>query len=104
MKRKLQVLLSEENWAIVENTVKEANADFANGSINYSDVINEMVPNAKVDIKILQAKHTNIRKSLRTLASQKELDLDLAIKTLMELKAKGSKRLSKAASVAEEGA
>lgn len=104
MKRKLQVLLSEENWAIVESTIKEANTDFSNGSINYSDVINEMISNAKLDIKTLQAKHTNIRKSLRTLASQSEIDLDLAIKTLMELKAKGSKRQSKAASLIDEGA
>lgn len=104
MKRKLQVLLSEESWTIVENTIKEANTDFANGTINYSDVLNELIPNAKVDVKTLQAKHTNIRKSLRTLATQKEIDLDSAIKTLMELKAKGSKRQPKTLTTVDEGA
>lgn len=104
MKRKLQVLFTEENWAIVEAAEKEANADFKNGSINYSDIVNEMVFTSKLDIKTLQAKHTNIRKSLRSLATMEEIDIDSAIKTLMELKSKTTKRASKSTQAVEEGA
>jgi len=95
MKKKLQVALTDESWSTLEGLINEANDGFRNGSITYSDVVNEMLLNTKLDIKMLQAKHTNIRKSLRLLASQKEIDIDSAIRNLMELKAKGSKRMPK---------
>lgn len=95
MKRKLQVILSEESWAMLETLSKEANEGFKNGSINMSDIINEVLQTAKLDIRLLQAKHTNIRRSLRQMASQKDIDIDLAIKNLMELKAIGQKRQTK---------
>lgn len=65
MARKLQVALSDESWTILESITKEANDGFQNGSITYSDVMNEIVSGAKLDVRTLQAKHTNIRKSLR---------------------------------------
>lgn len=95
MKRKLQVILSEESWTMLETLSKEANEGFKNGSINMSDIINEVLQTAKLDIRLLQAKHTNIRRSLRQMASQKDIDIDLAIKNLMELKAIGQKRQAK---------
>lgn len=95
MKRKLQVVLTEESWATLEALTNEANDGFKNGSITYSDVMNEIVSLAKLDIRSLQAKHTNIRKSLRLMASQKEIDIDSAIRALMDLKSKGAKRTSK---------
>jgi hypothetical protein len=95
MKRKLQVALTEEAWGILDHLTKEANEGFKNGYISCSDVVNEIVLSAKIDLRGLQAKHTNIRKSLRLMASQKEIDIDLAIKALMDLKAKGAKKPSK---------
>lgn len=95
MKRKLQVALNDESWSALETMTKEANDGFKNGSITFSDVINEIVSSAKLDIRSLQAKHTNIRKSLRLMASQKEIDIDSAIRALMDLKSKGVKRASK---------
>ncbi len=95
MKRKLQVALSDESWAMLETMTKEANDGFRNGSITYSDVVNDILSTAKIDVRSLQAKHTNIRKSLRLMASQKEIDIDSAIKALMDLKTKGSKRQGK---------
>lgn len=95
MKRKLQVVLSEDAWVQLEAFTKEANDGFNNGSITLSDVVNELVLNAKIDIKALQGKHINVRKSLRLLATQKEIDIDLAIKTLMDLKSKGAKRTAR---------
>ncbi len=101
MKRKLQVVLLDDAWKIIESVTTEANQDFKNGSINYSDVVNEMILTAKVDAKTLQAKHTNIRKSLRSLAAQKEIDFDAAIKALQEMKGKVVRKPLKAAQVNE---
>ncbi|MBK9322392.1 MAG: hypothetical protein IPM97_05470 [Bdellovibrionaceae bacterium] len=95
MKKKLQVILSDESWSALDILTKEANDSFANGSITFSDVVNEIILTAKLDIRGLQAKHTNIRKSLRLMAAQKEIDIDSAIRALMDLKTKGAKRTSK---------
>lgn len=97
MKRKIQVVLSEDAWELLESTTKESNSGFKNGSITYSDVVNEFLVSGKIDIRLLQAKHTNLRKSLRLMASQKEIDIDAAIKSLQELKAKTAKKTSKPA-------
>jgi hypothetical protein len=95
MKKKLQVILSDESWAAMEALTNEANNGFVNGSITYSDIVNEILLTAKLDIRLLQAKHTNIRKSLRLMAAQKEIDIDSAIRALMDLKSKGAKKPSK---------
>jgi hypothetical protein len=95
MKRKLQVILNDDSWTALEGFTKEANDSFINGSITFSDVVNEIILTAKLDIRGLQAKHTNIRKSLRLMAAQKEIDIDSAIRALMDLKAKGAKRAIK---------
>jgi hypothetical protein len=75
--------------------VKDANRDFEDGNITFSDAVNEMVLSSKFDVKSIQAKHTNFKRSLRRIASQSDVDLDSAIKALMELKAKTQKRGSK---------
>lgn len=91
-KRRLQVILTEDAWSAVDSIMKEANAGFETGTINFSDTINEMILTSKVDIKLLQSKHTNIRRSLRLLAAKGEVDIDDVIKSLMELKARTSKK------------
>ena len=95
MKRKLQVILNDESWTVLDALTKEANDGFTTGSINMSDIVNEVLQAAKIDIRLLQAKHVNIRRSLRQMASQKDIDIDLAIKSLMEMKANGNKRTAK---------
>lgn len=95
MKKKIQIVLSDEAWTSLENLTKEANDGFLNGTINYSDVANELISTGKIDIRGLQAKHTNIRKSLRLMASQKEIDIESAIKALMDLKSKGVKKTNR---------
>ena len=87
-KKRLQVILTDEAWIAVESLTNQASENFETGSINYSDVINEMILVAKVDIKALQQKHTNLRRSLKVLASKSDIDLDSAIKSLMEMKAR----------------
>lgn len=95
MKKKIQIVLSDESWSALESLTNEANEGFVNGTINYSDVVNELIATGKIDIRGLQAKHTNIRKSLRLMASQKEIDIESAIKALMDLKSKGVKKTSR---------
>lgn len=95
MKKKLQTLLSNESWAALEKMTMDANEGFVSGSINYSDIINELILNARLDIRALQTKHTNIRKSLRLMASQKEIDIDSAIRALTELKTRAAKKNGK---------
>jgi hypothetical protein len=95
MKKKLQIVLNDDSWSSLESMTKDANEGFVNGSITFSDVVNEVLIAAKLDIKGLQAKHTNIRKSLRLMASQKEIDIDSAIKALMDLKSKGVKKAAR---------
>lgn len=95
MKKKIQIVLSDEAWSALDNLTKEANDGFLNGTINYSDVANELISTGKIDIRGLQAKHTNIRKSLRLMASQKEIDIESAIKALMDLKSKGVKKTNR---------
>jgi len=103
MRRKLQVVLTDETWALVENSSKEVNQDFKSGFVTMSDVVNEMILNAKIDIRGLQMKHTNIKKSLRELSMKKDIDLDLAIKSLMELKNSLPKKSPKQQSLTKGG-
>lgn len=93
MNKRLQISLTEEAWKLVEQMTNEAAINFEVGSINYSDVINEMILTSKVDIKTLQTKHTNLRRSLRIMATQKDIDIDAVIKTLNDLKGKCKKDL-----------
>lgn len=92
MSKRLQIVLSDDAWPIVESLCSEANNGFEAGHITYSDSINELILCSKPDVKQLQLKHTNIRRSLQLLSGQKDIDLDTAIKSLMELKAKTSRR------------
>lgn len=92
MKKRLQVVMTDEAWEMVERVTAQANEGFDVGSIGYSDVINEMVLSSKIDLKALQLKHTNFRRSLRVLASKGDIDLDSAIRSLMDLKAKTARR------------
>lgn len=102
MKRKLQIILTEESWAALDLLTKEANDGFINGNITLSDVINELLLVGKIDVRGLQAKHTNIRKSLRLMAAQKEIDIDSAIRALMEIKSKGHKKSARELSAFKE--
>jgi hypothetical protein len=92
MSKRLQIILTGDAWQVVESLCAEANTGFEAGHINYSDAINELVLCSKPDPKLLQIKHTNIRRSLQLLSGQKDIDLDTAIKSLMELRAKSNRK------------
>lgn len=101
-KKRLQLALSPDAWAAVDALVREANSNFETGSINFSDMVNEMILSAKVDVKILQLKHTDIRRSLRVMAALENIDLDTAIRTLTEIKQKLGKKPAKSLATQED--
>jgi hypothetical protein len=90
--KRLQVVLSAEAWQAVEALCGEANQGFDGGNISSSDAINEMILCARVDVKGLQLKHTDLRRALRAMAGKKELDLDSVIRALTDLKGKVVKK------------
>jgi hypothetical protein len=102
MKKRLQIVLTDDAWNLVETLTTESNLNFDVGTINYSDTINEMILSSRVDVKALQLKHTDLRRSLRSMASKDDVDIDSIIKSLTELKTKTVKR--KPFSNQEEGA
>lgn len=96
MKKRLQVQLTDDAWEMVEHLAKEGNSGFDSGYISYSDAINEMILTSKVDIRTLQMKHADLRRSLRSLASRRDLDVETVLRLVAELKTKTQKRKSKA--------
>lgn len=86
MNKRMQIILNPEAWALVEVASREANDGFDAGSINYSDVINEMILCSKIDVRTLQLKHSDLRRSLRAMASKEDIDLEAVLKNLSELK------------------
>lgn len=99
--RKIQINLNKESWSLLDGITKEANEDFQLGTITYSDVVIEAILQSRIDIRALQAKHVNLRKSLRLLATKKDIDIDMVIKQMTDLKQRGGKRSGKQPSSAE---
>ncbi len=89
---KIQINLCDESRKRLDNITAEANFDFLVGTITLSDVVSEMILQARIDIRTLQTKHTNVRKSLRLLASRKDIDLASAIEQLSEMQARSQKK------------
>lgn len=102
MKKRLQTWVSAEAWTSVESLLKEANEGFDVGKVTLSDLMNDIISSSKVDIKGLQHKHTDLRRSLKVMASKADLDIESVIKSLSELKAKSAKRPSKNTNSDEE--
>ena len=92
MSKRLQVLVSQEAWEAVEALCNEANLGFEAGNITVSDAVNEMILSARVDVRALQSKRTDLRKALRAMANKEELDLESVIRSLSDLRGKAGKR------------
>jgi hypothetical protein len=94
MTKKLQVSVSQEAWNAVEALCSEANLGFDAGNVSVSDAVNEMILSARVDVKALQTKRTDLRRALRAMAGKEELDLESVIRSLSELRGKTGKKRS----------
>ena len=92
MGKRLQVMVSLEAWNAVEALCNEANLGFEAGNVSVSDAVNEMILSARVDVKSLQSKRTDLRRALRAMAGKEELDLESVIRSLTELRGKAAKK------------
>ncbi len=92
MNKRLQVQVSDEAWQAIEVLCTEANQNFEGGNITISDAVNEMILFAKVDVRALQVKHTDIRKVLASMAKKEDLDLESVMRSLAEMKGKVGKK------------
>lgn len=90
--KRMQIVFTDESWAIVESTITQATESFDLGSISTSDVVNELILHSRIDIKSLQMKHIDLRRSLKAYAAQDDIDIDQVIKSLTELRGKGGKK------------
>jgi hypothetical protein len=82
--KKLQILFTDEAWSVVESSHRKAVDGFESGTISYSDVINELILNATIDIKVLQSKRVDLRRFLRNMAAKEDLNVDEAMKVLAQ--------------------
>lgn len=92
MGKSKSIVLSDEAWNLVSEKVKEVNRDFDGGKVKPRDVVNEMIITARIDIKILQGKHTNLKKLLRAIANRKDIEVDSVLKLIAEAKGKIPKK------------
>lgn len=101
--KRMQVVLSDEAWKVLESTASECSAGFTAGSISYSDIMNEMVLTSRVDIKALQLKHTDYRRIIKN-AMKEKMEFDTMFEMLQELRAQtGGKKIAKKPSSKEIG-
>lgn len=96
MNKRIQIILSDDAKVALDKLYNEAKSGFKVGTIKISDLVSEIILNTKIDVNDVRAKYTDLRKSLKELASAENVDLDLAIKTLSELKGKYQKKVTKA--------
>lgn len=97
MSKRLQIFLSEEAETKLNKIYANCTEGFNCGTIKISDLVSEMILSSDVDIKELRLKYTDLKKSLLELAHSDDLDIELALKTISELKQKASRKTSKSA-------
>jgi hypothetical protein len=95
MNKRIQIILSDDAKVTLDKLYNEAKSGFKVGTIKISDLVSEIILNTKIDVNDVRAKYTDLRKSLKELAITENVDLDLAIKTLSELKGKYQKKVTK---------
>lgn len=98
MSKRLQIALTEEAWTVVEALTNEANQNFDAGHITFSDAINELIVCSKPDVKELQLKHTSLRRALFALAQMKDLEPEMVVKRMNELRSRLGKRGTRSSS------
>lgn len=101
MSKRLQIFLSAEAEAKLETIFNEVTSGFKTGTIKISDVISEMILSSDIDIKEIRIKYTDLKKSLIELAHADNIDVDMVIKSLQELKNKNLKSKNKVAKLNE---
>ncbi len=95
MSKRLQLFLNADAENKLTKVYEEITSNFNSGNIKISDVVSEMILSSEIDIKEIRLKYTDLKKSLIELAHADNLDVDAAIKALLELRNKNSKKVTK---------
>ncbi|MEK6555652.1 MAG: hypothetical protein AABZ31_10455 [Bdellovibrionota bacterium] len=91
MGKRMRLNLADEACELLNTYTTEANAGFKQGRISKTDVLNEIILSTKVEIDGLRAKHIDVRKSLRLLSEEKQIDVHSALHALIEIKNQSAK-------------
>jgi phage regulator Rha-like protein len=92
VKLRKQVVFTDEAWSAIEELTKTANDGFQLGHINFSDTVNAMIMSSRTTADALRSKHKDLKRTLKSWASKTDVDIDLLIKDLTELKGTTTKR------------
>lgn len=95
MNKRIQVILPQQALDVLDSLHKEATAGFNVGTISLSDVVTEIILTSEIDVEDLRIKRTNVQRYLKNMAKDKNVDLDLALKTLQDLKNQIAKKQRK---------
>lgn len=93
--KRIQLLLPQNAIDQLEKIRKEVNTGFDVGSIGLSDVATEIIMSAEIDVKEIRIKHINVKRYLKHLAKDDNIDIDTALKTLQELRSQLAKKTPK---------
>lgn len=86
MGRRIALQLSQEAADRFDRLLSEANQEFEVGRVLASDLLNEIILSTKVDLRALQVKHLDLRRSLKVLSSKEGLDIESAIRFLTDMR------------------
>lgn len=92
MTKRITLTLEKEAIDAFDKLFVSVNEGFEAGRITVSDLMTEIILSARIDIRALQLKHSDLRKSLRALSNREEIDLETAIKTLTEMRGRVGRR------------
>lgn len=88
MSRKIQLTLSFQTWERLEAVLEEANRDFAEGRVFFSDIVELAIEKASFDVAELRRRKANPRRSLlRHLESEGPLDFKALMNAVKQLEA-----------------
>lgn len=88
MSRKIQLTLSFQTWERLEALLEEANRDFVEGRVFFSDIVEFAIEKASFDVTELRRRKANPRRSLlRHLDSDGPLDFKAIMNVVKQLEA-----------------
>ena len=95
MSKRLQIILSKTAYEYLEKNHNQATEGFHQVKLSFSDVIEAMVLNSKLNLTDLRLKHTDLRRTLLVLAKRKDVSVEDIVNQMVELKSVLGKKETK---------